>query len=109
MLKAKEENLNAMSVREVVNKHFAKSVPELVDESATRTEECFGADEIEIARNNNSKITKTSTTGDFNHQTETSSKRNNSTMKGGFIAFPEHLTKEQYEDGVSSGKYKEGK
>ena len=109
VLKAKEENLNAMSVREVVNKHFAKSVPELVDLCATRTEECFGADEIEIARNNNSKITKTSTTGDFNHRTETSSKRNNSTMKGGFIAFPEHLTKEQYEDGVSSGKYKEGK
>ena len=109
VLKAKEENLNAMSVREVVNKHFAKSVPELVELCATRTEECFGADEIEIARNNNSKTTKTSTTGDFNHQTETSSKRHNSTMKGGFIAFPEHLTKAQYEDGVSSGKYKEGK
>ena len=106
VLKAKEENLNAMSVREVVNKHFAKSFPELVDLCATRTEECFGADENEIARNNKAKNATTAAT---TTKREALHKTGNSTTRGGFTAFPEHLTKSQYEEGVSSGRYKEGK
>ena len=111
MLKAKEENLNAMSVREVVNKHFAKSFPELVDLCSTRTEECFGADENEIARNINAKKNTTTTTKASNdNKTEIfNSKKSNSTARGGFTAFPEHLTKAQYDSGVSAGRYKEGK
>ena len=108
VLKAKEENLNAMSVREVVNKHFAKSFPELVDLCSTRTEECFGADENEIARNNYAKNTTTTTKASIN-KTEMNSKKSNSTARGGFTAFPEHLTKAQYDSGVSAGRYKEGK
>jgi len=108
VLKAKEENLNAMSVREVVNKHFAKSFPELVDLCSTRTEECFGADENEIARNNYAKNTRTTTKASIN-KTEMNSKKSNSTARGGFTAFPEHLTKAQYDSGVSAGRYKEGK
>ena len=108
VLKAKEENLNAMSVREVVNKHFAKSFPELVDLCSTRTEECFGANENEIARNNYAKNTRTTTKASIN-KTEMNSKKSNSTARGGFTAFPEHLTKAQYDSGVSAGRYKEGK
>ena len=92
----------------MVNKHFAKSFPELVDLCSTRTEECFGADENEIARNNYAKNTRTTTKASIN-KTEMNSKKSNSTARGGFTAFPEHLTKAQYDSGVSAGRYKEGK
>jgi exosome complex exonuclease DIS3/RRP44 len=106
VLKAKEENLNAMSVRELINKEFAKDFPELVDLCSARTDECYGANENESARNNNNN--KSSIAGyEKNNENSTAKKRGGG--GGGFIAFEEHLTKEQYEDGVSNGRYREGK